>query len=274
MLRFIGAKLENIMIKKILHITKPLRFWYDKITYQRSSNFEEIKKLCGEVKGKPLLIVGNGPSLNNTPLNKFNNVFSIGMNKIDMFFTKTAWRPNLILITNNLVVKQHWKSLVKNGIPSYLSWKTRYFIPNKVQDKFYFFLSSPSEKFQPDVSKSVGMAGTVTYTALQFAYYLGANPVILVGVDHSFTYEGNPNDIQKRKGKDLNHFDPNYFAAGQYWGVPNLSLSEVGYRNAREAFEKDGRDIYDATVGGKLEVFKKISIDDAVSIMTGNYICD
>mgnify|MGYP000026219829 FL=1 len=255
------------MLKKILIITKSLRYWLDKITYNLSTNNKELQQLRNKVKGKPLLIVGNGPSLNNTPLDSFNGIYSIGMNKIDMIFERTSWRPDIILTMNNLVVKQHWSAMLQNSIPHYLSWKSRLFLPLWKRKNFTFFLSNASNDFQEDISLSVGVSGTVTYAALQFAYYLDANPVIIVGVDHNFTYEGNANDIQKRKGDDPNHFDPNYFAKGQYWGVPNLNLSEVGFKNAKKAFEKRGRKIFDATVEGKLQIFEKISIDEAHALI-------
>ena len=65
-------------------VTKPFRYWLDKVTYKLSANSEELQKHRNMVEGRPLLIVGNGPSLNNTPLDSFNGIFSIGMNKIDM----------------------------------------------------------------------------------------------------------------------------------------------------------------------------------------------
>lgn len=45
--------------------------------------------------------------------------------------------------------------------------------------------------------------------------------------------------------------------------MPDLDRSEEAYGAAKRAFEADGRKIYDATIGGKLEVFEKISLDEA-----------
>jgi len=57
---------------------------------------------------KPVLIVGNGPSLNKTPLDQVNDSFvSIGMNKINLIYTKSTWRPNIIACVNGLVIKQN-----------------------------------------------------------------------------------------------------------------------------------------------------------------------
>jgi hypothetical protein len=40
--------------------------------------------------------------------------------------------------------------------------------------------------------------------------------------------------------------------------LPDLLRSEIEYRLAREAFEADGREIYDATIEGKCSIFKKV----------------
>ncbi|MFK7840888.1 MAG: hypothetical protein AB8B54_01370, partial [Sphingorhabdus sp.] len=117
------------------------------------------------------------------------------------------------------------------------------------------------------VSMGMGSGATVTYAALQLAYHMGANPVIIVGVDHSFDKSGSANIYEKRSGADNNHFDPNYFKDGSYWGVPNLDASEEVFLKSRIAFEQDGRKIYDATVDGKLQIFEKIAIDDAVALI-------
>ena len=264
-------KFKNIInIKNILQLTKPIRYFFDALTFNFSKNKKNLKNLKGAIKGKPLLIVGNGPSINNTPLDKFSNTFSIGMNKIDMIFKKTTWRPDYIIATNTLVIKQHWEKMINTKIPTFLSWKSRFFIPLLKRNKFSFFLNDNNSDFKKDISNSVGVAGTVTYTALQFAHYLEANPVIIVGVDHNFAYEGKPNEYKLRKGDDINHFDPNYFADGQYWGLPNLDLSEVGYKNAKKIFNASNLKIYDATIDGKLNIFEKISIEEALDMVNGS----
>src|SRR3546814_4960744 len=95
---------------------------------------------------------------------------------------------------------------------------------------------------------------------------MGADPVIIVGVDHDFDKVGGYASYEKRQGDDNNHFDPNYFKDGTLWGLPNLDASETVYIQSRKAFTADGRKIYDATVGGKLQVFPKISIEEALKL--------
>jgi hypothetical protein len=63
------------------------------------------------------------------------------------------------------------------------------------------------------------------------------------------------------QGADPDHFSPSYFGKGFRWQLPDLEGSERGYRLARQAFEKDGRRVVDATLGGKLTVFPKVEFD-------------
>jgi len=220
----------------------------------------------GRYADQPILIVGNGPSLNKTPLEKFEGVASIGMNKIDLIFPRTTWRPSMIFCSNTMVVRQHQTTFRSTKIPLYLSWKSRWFIRKRNPDIFYFNQFQTSE-FQCDAAVGISAGATVTYAALQFAYYMGANPVIIVGVDHKFDKNSDSLVYEKREGADTNHFDPNYFPAGSLWGLPLLAQSEVNFEEARKAFERDGRYVFDATIGGKLDVFQKISIDDALEII-------
>ncbi len=90
---------------------------------------------------------------------------------------------------------------------------------------------------------------------------MGFEEVILIGVDHSFASKGRPNETVVSAGDDPNHFSPNYFDRGFRWQLPDLEASERAYRMAKEAYERHGRRILDATLGGKLEVFPKVAYE-------------
>jgi len=253
------------MLRQFLGWTKSTRYAIDDALYKAYGDQSALVELRDIYKGQPMLVVGNGPSLNKTPLDEFAHIPSIGMNKIDLIFKRVAWRPNLIVCVNTMVVKQHARHFASSDIPVYLSWKSRWFA--KSGPSVSFFNMSLSEDFSDDIAQRVGGAATVTYPALQFAYYMGADPVILVGIDHNFDKTGKENAYEKRKGADINHFDPNYFKDGAYWGLPNLVGSERVYWQAKAVFESANRRIFDATVDGKLEVFPKISIDEAIGMV-------
>jgi len=256
------------MLKIFLLKTRTFRYWLDRVSFPKRAA-RDIRALQGTYSGRPLLIVGNGPSLNQTPLDEFSSIPAFGMNKIDLIYPKVSWRPNLVFCNNNLVAKQNWRRWLQEGVPVLLSWKCRWFVPFWKWHKFCFYLNDANTDFSDDPSVRVGSAGTVSYAVLQFAVFVRANPIIIVGIDHNFTgvKQSDAHNIEKREGDDENHFDPNYFAHGQLWGIPNLDLSEVGFANIRDSAEARGVKVLDATVGGKLDIFEKISVDQAVDIV-------
>jgi hypothetical protein len=92
---------------------------------------------------------------------------------------------------------------------------------------------------------------------MQLALYLGYRDVVIIGVDHSFTTPGPAHQLVTSQGADPNHFDPSYFGKGYRWQLPDLEMSEQAYRLAKDAYERAGGSIVDATVGGKLTIFPK-----------------
>ena len=88
---------------------------------------------------------------------------------------------------------------------------------------------------------------------------MGFSQVILVGVDHSYQFSGQPHVEVTSSGDDPNHFAGNYFGKGFRWHLPDLEGSELAYRVAKHMFQINGRNICDATIGGKLEVFPKVA---------------
>jgi len=96
---------------------------------------------------------------------------------------------------------------------------------------------------------------------MQLAYYLGFSEVYLIGMD--FSYQIRETD-KKAAGTtlisnddDVNHFHPDYFGKGKKWHDPKLENVAKNYILAKKMFEKDGRKIYNATIGGELEIFER-----------------
>ena len=97
-------------------------------------------------------------------------------------------------------------------------------------------------------------------------------PLALVGCDHNFAQQGPANLAVRAGEKDESHFDPRYFANGVQWQLPDLLQSEIHYLLAREAFESDGRLVANATVGGKLEIFQRMSLEAFLAGVTAEGI--
>ena len=52
-----------------------------------------LRSLHNIHRGKRIFIIGNGPSLNRTPLEKLEGEFTFGVNRIYMLFDRIKWRP-------------------------------------------------------------------------------------------------------------------------------------------------------------------------------------
>ena len=142
-------------------------------------------------------------------------------------------------------------------IPKFLSWRSRDLI-EPTNDMVFLHTTYLGPKFAEDASGRLWEGATVTYVSLQLAFHMGFEQAILIGVDHSYSAQGKPNTTVVSQGDDRDHFHKGYFGKGFRWQLPDLDTSERAYMMARQAYEGAGRQVLDATIGGKLTVFPKI----------------
>jgi len=225
---------------------------------------ESIKRLA-ELKdihmGKRAFIVGNGPSLKQTDLSKLKNEITFGMNRIYLAFPEWGFTTTYLCISNDLVVEQFVEDINAITIPKFIAWRSHRHFSDQLpisQIPTFIYTSYTGPKFSRDVRGRVWEGATVTNLALQLAFHMGIEKAILIGVDHNFTSKGDANKTIISEGDDPNHFAPNYFGKGIKWQLPDLVTSEIGYTFAREGYRKAGREVVDATVGGKLTIFPKV----------------
>jgi hypothetical protein len=145
-------------------------------------------------------------------------------------------------------------------MPKFLSWRTRKYI-SPTEDTVFLHTTYTGPKFARDVRKRVWEGATVTYVAMQLAFYMGFERVILIGVDHYYKSKGDPHTTVVSQQDDPDHFDTSYFGKGFRWQLPDLDTSEQAYHLARIAYHEEGREILDATIGGKLTVFPKVKYE-------------
>ena len=216
-------------------------------------------------QGEDCFIVGNGPSLNKTDLNLLKDYHVFGLNKIHLIFEKyPEFKLSYHTAVNPLVITQTVAELNQDlyGCPSFLSYHAAKDI-TYTNPKVHQIHTRNTWSFYGDITAPISEGYTVTYVAMQIAYYMGFKNIFLVGVDHNFQQKGKPNEQQEFKGDDLNHFHPDYFK-GMQWHLADLEGNEASYALAKHQFHQDGREIYDATVDGKLEIFQKIPFHSAV----------
>ena len=217
----------------------------------------EIDDLRNLFAGERCVLIGNGPSLRYTNLSLLKEEYTIGLNRIYLNYDKMGFQTTFLCVTNPNVITQFAGEIDVLTSIKFLRYQCRDLIRNKWNT--YFMESRGFHEFFHDLSGLTWCEGcTVTYCAMQVAFYLGFDEVVLVGVDHRFSNSGRPHQLVTADSADENHFHPEYFGKGVKWQYPDLAGSEVSYKVAHEMYERHGRRIVDATVGGNLHVFPKV----------------
>lgn len=205
--------------------------------------------------GERCVLVCNGPSLNKMNLSFLKNECVIGLNKIYLGLNKFRFYPRYYIAVNEKVISQSYSITKDLTSVKFISDRKKDIV---CEDALTHIINTKTfnEDFSYDIRKGVQEGYTVTYAALQIAFFLGFDEVIIIGMDHRFKFDGNPNEERFMNGQDSNHFSPVYFKY-QKWDNPDLERSEYYYNIAKGIFENNNRRIIDATLDGACNVFDK-----------------
>lgn len=234
--------------------------------------FKNLYKLKNIYEGRRIFLIGNGPSMTIKDLNILhnNNEICIAFNKIYRIFDETLWRPNYIAMTDMDVIVQVQDEILKYKIPLIIADRFNQCIHYNVNFDDQYYVHLIDEQFYPykprfsdDIVNGVYLGASSVYdVGIQFAAYMGASEIYLIGVDNSFT--GNVTD-------EANHFIKGYYREDEkilykeHNRTNTCNEAEIAYQSAENYSRKHGFRIYNATRGGKLEVFERVNFDDLFS---------
>ncbi|TGM53994.1 DUF115 domain-containing protein [Leptospira biflexa] len=239
--------------------------------YQLSviTNDNRYYQFKDKYKGLTCFIVGNGPSLIAEDLTwlKAQKITSFGVNKIHLIYPQTDWRPDFY-VCEDIPVLETIIDTVNNqddmakflmNIPGIQYDKNTIFI-NRIASEF-----TDMDFFEEPVPY-VFCGQTVIYICLQLAYFMGFKKIYLLGIDFSWNFDdANPDEKGFSVLKtDSPHFSPDYFKKGekQYLVTRehfDYMVNILGF--AKKIMNDKGVNVFNATRGGKLEVFPRVSID-------------
>jgi hypothetical protein len=226
--------------------------------YRHCSNL--MKRYLNRYKDKRCFIIGTGPSIKKTNLNLLKDEITFGVNTLYKIFKN----PTFYAVSDNNVWKKHDYMILSLDTTLFLSsgagrdyirnrqeyGKMESYVPLEpilLRTKGYM---SVSDEFSTDASQYVVNGHSViTDVCLQVAFYMGFAEVYLVGTDFS--------DI------------------GTRWdGSKTENIKAVGMKDAdrifyclercKKVFEENNRKIFNATKGGKLEVFDRVKLEDVL----------
>ena len=228
---------------------------------QIEKSHEFIRDKIANKNKDTCVIVGNGPSLNQTDLSLLEGEDVIISNYAYLNET-LANAARYYTVVNYLVAEQGYQDINRlQNISKILPYWLAYCL-NEGSNTFFMNAVGHSE-FSRDIFTNMSWRHTVTFFNFHLAYGLGYKKTILIGMDHSYKQKEGvvEQDIIQETSSDENHFDPAYFQ-GKKWQAADVDRMGEMYRLAKSAFQEDGREIVNCTVGGKLEVFRRSNLAD------------
>ena len=246
--------------------------------YRNTDNSKKLLEYKDKYKGKRCFIIGNGPSLTATDLDKLINEYTFAANRIWLMYDKTAWRPSFYACQDRQMIRGEYERIKKYVGPVFLGFNAIDEFDLKFDNAIAYFLDKKSQLRRPcempfslECDKYIIDGTTVTYSSIQLAVYMGFTEIYLLGVDNSFKYTMDKNrKITEDTSVKQTYFDPRYKdvydqfgqAKGKKaFGVTDPEMNDKIYTASRRASEKLGIKIMNATRGGKLENFERIDFD-------------
>jgi hypothetical protein len=234
---------------------------------------EKLSSLKNIYKEKRCFLVGNGPSLLKTDLELMKNDISFALNRISIIYPKTKWRPtHYVLVSECMghnfphIFEQDIDPHLNMGIPvflnsdfanpgkcpryeKYVGLKDRIHFVNCYGDRNYPYFE---KDWSYDITKTTTKPGSSIIALIQIACYMGFKNIYLIGCDLGYK------DI--KNGVDVNHFMKEYDFVEHNASIHNNIMADA-HGLAKKMTNKIGVKIYNATVGGNLEVYPRVDFN-------------
>ena len=247
-------------------IKRALYQWYYNIRYR-----DKLKKLAefkDKYKGKRCFIIGTGPSLTAEDLSALSNEYTFASNSIFRYFDKTEWRPDFYTVCDRTYYLANKENCDNVRIKKQKFFPLDFALKYGFNKEYCYFLrhyyGSRHLKFKANPMRAFEEGSTVTYYLLQLAVMMGFAEIYLLGIDFNYSLhiDNKGNIIRDDKVKDYAFNDK----AANYT-MPNLEASYYAYCSAEKYCKQHNYEmrIYNATRGGKLEVFKRVNFDEIIA---------
>lgn len=238
--------------------------------FEKSRYGRRLKAFKDIHKGGRCFVLGNGPSLSAQDLTLLahSGEITFASNRIFNIFKDTSWRPTYYACEDPIIIRDIEEQINRveakeKFIPIDLHWYKGVNIENALYFNMVYQKQGWQNEygFSPDIAKGVACRGTVTVTCMQLAAYMGFAEIYLIGVDHNYkvTLDKDGNTVVDHTVKD--YFSSEYDKGIQNELVHNVAATTKSFMDVQRYCEQNGIKVYNATRGGKLEVFERADLD-------------
>lgn len=234
------------------------------------SKDKEILKLKNKHLGKRVFIVCSGPSLTPEDVLLLKNDYTIGMNTIFRMSEIIDWKPSyyLCLEANGL------DKFINNAHLDLKDVSTEYSIINSLELRYandpkililhycwldhYFLRGSKKFKYDPELFHGMYDFYSSGHAAVLLAIYMGFKDIYVIGADNNYmgkqAYFANINCEGIEEG--YTEAAKNDIAYRSQVGM------DMGWQELAKIAKLMGVNVYNATRGGRLEVFPRVVLED------------
>ncbi len=231
-------------------------------------------------KGERCFVIGNGPSLKAEDLDRLTNEITFAANRIFKIFPYTKWRPTYYFCIDYLTYGLDHQEI--NMVPSELRFipLERALAAGKIYDEITYYnrvvncvdikdgkvVRGTEFMFSDNAEEIVYGGQTVLYDALQMAVYMGFSEIYLYGVDGEYEFEV-LEDGTIIRNDTKNHFSDAYEEGIKESGAlaAPMYAMKLAFETANMSCNSRNIIIKNATRGGKLDVFERITLDELIS---------
>lgn len=204
--------------------------------------------------GGRCFVIGNGPSLTYDDLRKLQGETTFACNSLIRLFDEIPFKPTYYFAQDNRIILDNKEYIEKLDTTRFVKshYASRYHIPGVTYYKM-LFPKNPIG-FSRDIASVVYSGQTVTYSMIQFAAYMGFKEIYLIGVDCNYSKDNSTISADS-------YFDKRLFNSGRQYAAPEVDTNLLAFARAKEVCDKESIHIYNATRGGKLEIFPRVDLD-------------
>lgn len=235
-----------------------------------AANDRRIRDLRDRHCGRRAVIIGAGPSLRVSDLDRLQSEITFASNKIYLAFDDTPWRPTYYSVTDVLVAENNRKSIANLALAKVFGDSTKA-AARGARDVIWIHElgnaeARPGRSFSTDLCRGVWGGCSVIYIQLQIAFFMGIREVYLIGVDFDFSIPKSTGEncvhgeILESEG-EVNHFHPDYRKPGERWTMPLLDDQRRAFTYAKNAFESAGGTVVNCSRRTKLDVYERQDFD-------------
>ncbi len=238
--------------------------------FERTAAGKALERFRGIHQGASCFLIGNGPSLRAEDLTQIKElgIPSFAFNRIYYIFDQTPWRPDYYISQDEQMLAGCAETVNRleldhKFIPANLRW----YFDIHIKGAHEFWLEGKRDGafwFSDNFAHSVCWAQTVMYTAAQLAAYMGFRDIYLIGVDHHFrvSRDLNGNVVVDDSVKD--YFTEAYNHDRDKLVIPSTDESTATYIAMKQHCDARGIRVFNATRGGRLEVFPRVNLDEVL----------